>query len=433
MKYFNKLLRAISNWPAQRVEIFGAPYTTFALFSLFNYPAAFLFLYYFESQEEESFGLRAIACMLAIPLLFHRYYPQKIKQYLPLYWHVSVLYSIPFFATVMLYRNNFSLEWLLNMLLGIFLFILLVDWLSFLVLLTLGLVLGTLFFYMTGGIIKPVHVDSNITASGPMILYLYFYAIIIGVLFARNREKINEEKLLTVKSIAYAIAHEMRTPLAAISAGASNLRKFQPIFDDAYQKAEEAGLELTPINNRTREQLKEIPLVMEKVSYNAQNVINMLLMKVKDSQVLKLEPCSLSLCIQSALEQYPLSEHEKEIIHWDKTNDFIFLGKEEMFLHIFFNLIKNSLYQIASVKDGNIRIWSVQAKENNYLYFKDNGRGISKKILPKIFDRFVSGNDLGSGMGLAYCKMAMNSFGGDIKCSSEEGNGAEFKLIFPKI
>jgi signal transduction histidine kinase len=416
----------------KRVDKFGAQYRTFSIFTIINYPISFIILFFLESQQNESLWLRLIACILCLPLLFHDSWPDKIRYYLPIYWHLSVLYCLPFFATIMLLRNALSSEWLLNMLLGFFLFILLVDWLTFLVLLSLGVLLGGVFYTLMGGSFEPL-LNLKFDSSFSLIFYLYFYAVIIGALFARNREKINEVKMEALKSLAYSIAHEMRTPLASIAAGASNLGRFLPIFERGYLKATDAGLMEPEIHPKQLSQIKDTPAIMERVSYNAQNIIDMLLMKVRRVEAIELVPCSMSNCIQTALEQYPLRDKERAAICWDKNADFLFLGKKEMLLHVFFNLLKNSLHQVSAVKNGRINIWISTKETQNFLHFQDNGNGISKKILTNIFDRFISGTEFGTGMGLAYCKMAMNSFGGDITCRSTEGQGAEFILNFPLI
>lgn len=431
--FFFELIYKIAKASKKSVDQFGAQYRTFGIFTIFNYPIGFLILYYLESQENESLWLRLVACIICLPILFHAHWPKKAKFYLPLYWHMSLLYCIPFFATAMLLRNGLSMEWMLNSLLGVFIFVLLVDWFTFLVLISLGVVLGTIFYSLTGGSLEIILLNAKFDSSFSLILYLYFYAILIGALFARNREKINEVKLQALKSLAYSIAHEMRTPLASIAAGASNLGKFLPIYDKAYLLAVEAQLMPAQINPKQHDRIKDIPAIMEKVSYNAQNIIDMLLMKVREAQAIELDQCSMAKCISTALEQYPLRTREHSAIHWHNVKDFNFLGKEEMFLHIFFNLLKNSLHQIYFVQNGTINIWTDANETHNLLHFKDNGKGISKKILTNIFDRFVSGTEFGTGMGLAYCKMAMNSFGGDIECNSSEGSGAEFIMSFPKI
>lgn len=432
LRFIFGLLNKLAKASKKSVDWIGAQYRAFSLYTIFNYPVGFLILYYLESQENESLWLRLIACVLCIPLLFHAYWPQKLKYYLPLYWHLTLVYCTPFLGAVMLLRNGLSMEWQLNILLGFFIFILLVDWLTFLLLISLGFLLGIIFYCFTGGSLQEFIFNAQFE-SFSFIWYLYFYAVLIGAVFARNREKIKDVKLEALKSLAYSIAHEMRTPLASIAAGASNLGKFLPIYDKAYLLAVEAELMPPQINPRQHERIKDIPTIMEKVSYNAQNIIDMLLMKVREPQTIELDQCSMSKCISTALEQYPLRTREHSAIQWNGVKDFIFLGKEEMFLHIFFNLLKNSLHQIYFVQNGKINIWTDANETHNLLHFKDNGKGISKKILTNIFDRFVSGTEFGTGMGLAYCKMAMNSFGGDIECNSAEGSGAEFIMSFPKI
>jgi len=66
--------------------------------------------------------------------------------------------------------------------------------------------------------------------------------------------------------------------------------------------------------------------------------------------------------------------------------------------------------------------------------YNDNGKGISKDILPKIFDPFFTTNRVGGGTGLGLhilynlVKVKLN---GDILCQSEINNGTAFKITIP--
>jgi len=53
--------------------------------------------------------------------------------------------------------------------------------------------------------------------------------------------------------------------------------------------------------------------------------------------------------------------------------------------------------------------------------------------LPKIFTHFSTTRKGGSGMGLAFCKMVMQEYGGDITCESELGKYTRFILTFPAV
>jgi signal transduction histidine kinase len=67
------------------------------------------------------------------------------------------------------------------------------------------------------------------------------------------------------------------------------------------------------------------------------------------------------------------------------------------------------------------------------LYVIDYGLGINRKALKSIFDKFYSRHRGGVGIGLFFCKSAMEQMGGSIKCESEEGKYTKFILDFSKI
>ncbi|MCK4870315.1 MAG: HAMP domain-containing histidine kinase, partial [Gammaproteobacteria bacterium] len=143
--------------------------------------------------------------------------------------------------------------------------------------------------------------------------------------------------------------------------------------------------------------------------------------------------CSINDCISSALERYPFSTSaERELVHWEPTENFELLGRPLSVIHILFNLIKNALYFIAKAGKGDIKIWLEKSTKYNKLHFKDTGYGIASDILPGIFDQFSTTTTDGTGIGLTFCKVAMQNMHGSISCNSKEGEYTEFVLRFPK-
>ncbi|MCX5657116.1 MAG: ATP-binding protein, partial [Candidatus Omnitrophica bacterium] len=63
----------------------------------------------------------------------------------------------------------------------------------------------------------------------------------------------------------------------------------------------------------------------------------------------------------------------------------------------------------------------------------DTGEGISKGVLPKIFDPFYTTkkDKRGTGLGLYISKMIVNNHGGDIIVESEKNKGTTVKIILP--
>jgi signal transduction histidine kinase len=109
------------------------------------------------------------------------------------------------------------------------------------------------------------------------------------------------------------------------------------------------------------------------------------------------------------------------------------MGDDILFTHVLFNLLKNALYYIRAASKGEISIWCEQNEKFNILHFKDTGLGMDKEVLEHIFERFFTRTRHGSGVGLAFCKLVMQSFGGDIICDSVKGEYTDFTLSFPKI
>lgn len=97
-----------------------------------------------------------------------------------------------------------------------------------------------------------------------------------------------------------------------------------------------------------------------------------------------------------------------------------------------FNLLKNAIYYIRDANKGKIYIWAEHDVNFNILHVKDTGKGISASILPNIFNQFFTNTPHGAGIGLTFCKMVMERFGGDIICYSKKGEYADFILYFPR-
>lgn len=244
----------------------------------------------------------------------------------------------------------------------------------------------------------------------------------------KETETANQALLL----IASSIAHELRTPLSAVSSGMAGITKHLPKLISAYECAKAADLPIDFIPNHQITSLKSIATNLKNEVNYANLMINMLLVKIKkpDSSPMH-QICSINDCIQKVFQRYPLTLDEQQLIYWTPGNDFQFKGNELMVIHIFFNLLKNSLYYIKAAGKGQINIWLETGTIHNKIYFKDTGKGIPKKILPHIFNPFYSKTEGGTGIGLSFCEAVMAEIGGEISCQSIENEYCLFTLTFP--
>lgn len=420
----------------RKVTDYGAQYKTYAIFGLYNFPVSYFTLLYVGTHENAY--MRGIATVLCLPLLFTKYWPVKAKKYLNLYWFSSLLFGFPIFGIYMLLENHLSAAWLINIPTGLFILILLTDWVMFIALLALGIPIGWLLFLATG---QPLIIEQNISEISLLsFLHTYFYSIVVGIIFARGNERKHQERIQTMKMLAGSIAHELRTPLSAMIMNARALSKFIPYYQDAYTKAKNAELTIHEITSSEEKYLNEIPQEMQIISQNAHTMITMLLANLSESASdKKVELCSLKHCVEEALNTYPFSTSEKNLVHWESANmneDITFLGHKELTKHVLFNLIKNALYAISSAGKGEIFITlepDFTTKSKCQLVFRDTGLGISPNNLRHIFDRFYTKTLHGTGIGLAFCKATIEGFGGNITCTSQEGEHTTFTITLPKV
>jgi signal transduction histidine kinase len=411
------------------------PYVFFGWFAIISYPLFYFIWRYTSLIGYENIYLRLMVVLLCLPLVAKKYWPEKIKFLLPYYWYLVLSYCLPFLFTFFLLKNNFSPSASLNFLTVTVLSVLLIDWKTVIAIFISGSSAALLVFHLWSG---PVVLPNDfliipITSVGIMLF---------GALFSRNQEVVQQTKLQLqiVKSMASTIAHELRTPLRSISSYATGLEENLPILLETYEKAQTAGLNITEIFPSDYTTLQHALASIKSETQDAFTVISMLLVAAGMANALiEKEPikiCSITNCLETALKSYPFDLHEKKLIHWpaaaNKTPDFQFTGKELLVKHIIFNLLKNALHHLKKAGKGEIYIWLDHDENHNFLHFKDTGTGVPKKDLPYIFDQFYSKTAHGTGIGLAFCKAAMQNLHGDIKCFSHENEFTEFLLLFPR-
>lgn len=95
---------------------------------------------------------------------------------------------------------------------------------------------------------------------------------------------------------------------------------------------------------------------------------------------------------------------------------------------VFTNMIKNALWSIKKAGKGYIHIQTYKINNKVYINICDTGIGISIKEQKQIFLPYVSNNKNGVGLGLAFCKFAIEKMGGFIKCESKKDQYTKFTI-----
>lgn len=112
------------------------------------------------------------------------------------------------------------------------------------------------------------------------------------------------------------------------------------------------------------------------------------------------------------------------------------MGSRISLIEVLHNLVSNAVKFMA--KGGKLRIRAFEKDNFIYVSVKDNGIGMSKKTLSKLFEPFFKADESrhseGSGLGLSICKKIVEEHGGGIVAQSEGmGKGSAITFCLPII
>ena len=232
----------------------------------------------------------------------------------------------------------------------------------------------------------------------------------------KNKKIIEADKLKT--NFLANVTHELRTPLNSII-GFSEL-----LCNELVGK----------LNEKQKEYLKDIQVS----GLHLLGMINEILDLSKiEAKAMKLNKTEFN--IQQAVNEVcnivrPLAQ-KKNIGILTEVEDFTINADYQKIQQILFNLISNSIK--FTQNNGEIIISAIEDKKNIIIKVKDNGIGIEKKFLKKIFDKFEQihnnsiKNESSTGLGLTITKELVKLHKGKIKIDSIPKIGTTFTIILP--
>lgn len=211
------------------------------------------------------------------------------------------------------------------------------------------------------------------------------------------------------------ISHDLKTPLSSI-AGYSEL-----MSDDKYKLS-------------TVEMIKYSNIIMKQTK-NIENLINDLSLEIKIKsmeEVLKKDHVKLNIFLKdlviSILNNYQYSHRD---ISFEEDGDVFFDIDKELFGRAVTNLVTNALKH--SGKEAKVRVVMTKiSSEHCRISIIDNGKGISKRMIDKLFVRYYRGESTdeveGTGLGMSIAKNIVEAHGGIIKVESEIGRGTKITI-----
>lgn len=184
-----------------------ADYFAFYVFFSVIYTFTF-FMWDFTKQElSQIIFLRILVIILCFFLLVKPLWPKRYLKYFSLYWHLTLMITLPFTFLFILIIEDWSIICMINVILSIFLLALLTSWLSFIILLICGSSTAFAWHYLFLG----RSVFSSQIHLNYMALYVYFFSILIVLIFTRRKQNMAERELQLANILGGVIAHELRT------------------------------------------------------------------------------------------------------------------------------------------------------------------------------------------------------------------------------
>ena len=265
------------------------------------------------------------------------------------------------------------------------------------------------------------YIDKSVGFMLPSLIFMAILMLTFAVtLFIITRQrKITEMKNDFVNNMT----HEFKTPISTISLAA------QMLNDQAVAKSPQMFKHISGVINDETKRLR----------FQVEKVLQMSMFE-RQSNTMKLKEMDVDELINGVVNTFKLKVENigGTIDAKFETEDPFGMVDEMHFTNVIFNLMDNAVkYKRVDVPlHLEVRTWNEPGKL--MVSVADNGIGIKRDDLKKIFDRFYrvhTGNrhDVkGFGLGLAYVKKVITNHKGTIKAESELGNGTKFIITLPQ-
>ena len=268
--------------------------------------------------------------------------------------------------------------------------------------------------------------------SGTVVLKELRWRILIGgiftlIIFAAFYLTVNtmlrQKKLSEIKNdFINNMTHEFKTPLATISLAVDAMKNEKVLSDR--QKMNYFSSIIKEENQRMNRQVETIlkAALLERQEVN-----------------LMLKPTHVHEVIKDIADNFTLQLNDKNgkvELDLEATNDLI-EADEVHFPNLINNLVDNSVKYSKDNVPPEIKISTVANGKNMTIRLEDNGIGMTKETVKRIFEKFYRAhtgnvhNVKGFGLGLSYVKTMVDAHGGHIKVDSMPGKGSIFTLELP--
>lgn len=246
---------------------------------------------------------------------------------------------------------------------------------------------------------------------------LLFFTIIISYVLARKTLAPLEEAYEREKQFVADAAHELRTPLSVLKAGAEVLLE----------------------KDRAREEYRQFVVESQDEINRLITLSNNLLFLVRHTGGVARATQTFSLdevCVQQCERLVAYATQKGVTVTHQVDAPVTQVGNRDDMARLVLNLLKNAVDY--NREGGSVRLTLLKAHREATLRISDTGIGIAPSDVPRIFERFFKADTArtqksttGSGLGLALVKEIADAHSGTLRVESKIGEGTTIELRVP--
>ena len=245
-------------------------------------------------------------------------------------------------------------------------------------------------------------------------IIIIVFSLTLYIIF--RQKKLSEMKTDFVNNMT----HELKTPISTISLASQMIKDTSLVRD-----------------KKNMDHLsKVIDDETKRLGFQVEKVLQMAIFD-RGKILLKKNRMDLHRLIANIRDNFSLQIQNKNgRIDLDLRSDEPNVSIDELhFTNVLSNLIDNAIKYCS--KEPRIRIGTLTEKGGIMITVEDNGTGISKENLKRIFDKFYRvptgniHNVKGFGLGLSYVKKIVEEHGGNIHAESQINKGTKFRIWLP--
>ncbi len=240
----------------------------------------------------------------------------------------------------------------------------------------------------------------NMTANDVCVTYL-----IVSDQTEREtlmNDVIDAQRMSAVGRLSAMIAHDLRGPLNTIVQASAMIRRAPDKSDRMLKMIEENAIRALTMIEEVRDRTREMSLNVRSTD--------------------------LSALVKSVVAETPRPDNISLQLNLGDGMDAIWVDPDKM-RRVLYNLLTNAVE--AMPEGGALTVRAELLDGNARIDVSDTGNGIPEEVVPNLYNPFYSTKPKGMGLGLSFCKRAVEAHGGSIIFNSRGGKGTTFTVTVP--